>query len=184
MKIPLTYIFYFLLALLVGIIFSFGYVGIFQQHEPLQVELEQYQPITPPAPAVPTIAPAVQATSAFAPASAPRVIPTQVLPSITPTPVSSTIENCNGNSSTQNMTCMAQQMSKNLSTAFQMLGIALLVLGLLVVIISMMNGCSTKSMISGIGMIIAAAMFIMIGPFILQMMMTALPVFAMNATNP
>ena len=181
MKLPLIYIFYFLLALLVGIIFSFGYVGIFQQHEPLQVQLEQYQPINPPAPAVPTIAPVVQATGAFAPASAPQVIPTQVLPSVTPISYELyTAGNCNSDSSKTNIACVMQQISGNISSAFSILGTLLFVLGLVVIISSFIRGSSIEILLSGFSMIIAGAIFFVIGTIVLNTIMSSLPATMMS----
>ena len=88
---------YFGVALLVGLIASFGLIGLTYHPVSLQVQQDIYAPITPSGGAEPTISPQYVPGSyadgnsntsgdKFAPAQAPQVIPTQVLPTITPVP--------------------------------------------------------------------------------------------------
>jgi len=90
---------YFGVALLVGLIASFGLTGLTYHPVSLQVQQDIYAPITPSGGAEPTISPQYVPGSyadgnsntsgdKFAPAQAPQVIPTQVLPTITPVPTS------------------------------------------------------------------------------------------------
>jgi hypothetical protein len=88
---------YFGVALLVGLIASFGLTGLTYHPVSFQVQQDIYAPITPSGGAEPTISPQYVPGSyadgnsntsgdKFAPAQAPQVIPTQVLPTITPVP--------------------------------------------------------------------------------------------------
>ena len=86
MKIPLEYFAYFFIALFVGVVFAFGIASVTHQPLAVQVQVNQYQPIAPPAPAMPTIAPVKPNTEPFAPAPAPVVVTTAPLPTITPEP--------------------------------------------------------------------------------------------------
>jgi len=90
---------YFGVALLVGLIASFGLTGLTYHPVSLQVQQDIYAPITPSGGAEPTISPQYVPGSyadgnsntsgdKFAPAQAPQVIPTQVLPTITTVPTS------------------------------------------------------------------------------------------------
>lgn len=84
MKIPPVYFVYFAAAVLIGLIFSFGIIGVTHQPLPVQVQIDPYQPYQAPSPAIPTISPSVKTTDQFAPASAPVVVTTAPLPTITP----------------------------------------------------------------------------------------------------
>jgi hypothetical protein len=88
---------YFGVALLVGLIASFGLTGLTYHPVSLQVQQDIYAPITPSGGAEPTISPQYVPGSyadgnsntsgdKFAPVQAPQVIPTQVMPTITPVP--------------------------------------------------------------------------------------------------
>jgi hypothetical protein len=175
MKIPKIYFAYFVIAILVGVIFSFGYVGTFQQKEPLQVQLEQYQPYQAPAPAVPTIAPAVQPTGEFAPAPAPQVIPTQVLPTITAEPSGDT-DLCNATS----------QIPSTISNAFTSMGVVLFVMGVLTILCSIIGGSdsrwcsSTGSVMGGVSILIAGAIFILISSVVLNVLFSGMPCIVVN----
>jgi hypothetical protein len=82
---------YYAAAVFVGVIFAFGLASMMHQPLPVQVQQNQYQPAAPPAPAIPTIAPAVTVTgNPFAPAPAPVIVTTAPLPTITPVPINPT----------------------------------------------------------------------------------------------
>lgn len=132
MKIPPIYFVYFGAALLVGLIFSFGVVGIFHQPVPLQVQLEQYKPAQPPAPAIPTIAPSAPSPDKFAPAPAPVVVTTAPLPTITPSPTQS-VGKCDvsAGSDATSFACIMEETIEPIRTALTLMGIMLIGVGAL-----------------------------------------------------
>lgn len=88
MKIPPSYFLYLILAIVFGILLSVGVNWMTYEPQPLQVPLTQYQPAQAPAPAIPTVVPALtKQKDPFAPAPAPVIVTTEPLPTITPTEV-------------------------------------------------------------------------------------------------
>lgn len=92
MKIPALYI---VGAVVFGLICAYGMMALTYHPQPVQVQVNQYQPIRPvptfapvqaPQPAITTV-PVPTSTGAFDPAPAPVVVTTMPLPQITPTPV-------------------------------------------------------------------------------------------------
>jgi len=116
---------YYAAAVLVGLIFAFGLASMMHQPLPVQVQLSQYQPAEPPAPAVPTIAPAITATgNPFAPAPAPVIVTTAPLPTITPlpetpTPVTTLRCDVDQNSPGTALACTQQEVINTFQTAMQ-----------------------------------------------------------------
>jgi hypothetical protein len=135
------------IALFVGGIISFGIVGMTYHPVPLQVPEDQYLPIAPPTPAIPTLAPQFIPNSSadegkdavpdkFAPAKPPMIVTTQPLPSITPVGSSQTIavSKCNPNAWNSTSYCVIEE---NISSAFalaNLLGIALITSGVAVIL--------------------------------------------------
>lgn len=122
-KIPIKYL---VLAVLAGIIISFGIVGMFAHPVPFQVQVQQYKPAEAPVPAIPTIAPVVKTTEVFAPAPAPVVVTTQPLPTITPdnTTTNETYYcNITGDMTMQTMCLVALYPWKMTMGIYQMLGL-------------------------------------------------------------
>jgi len=81
--IPLSYI---AGAVIFGLVCAFGIAAMTHQPLPVQVQINQYAPIKPPAPAIPTVAPVSTPGKPFDPAPSPVIVTTQPLPTITPEP--------------------------------------------------------------------------------------------------
>lgn len=124
---------YFAIAILVGLIFSFGLASMLHQPLPVQVQLSQYQPAQPPTPAIPTIVQTPPSKGNFDPASAPVVVTTAPLPTITPHPQTTHSGTCNINDPDQAtaMSCMVQEVL-NLIVAITPILITASVIGLMI----------------------------------------------------
>lgn len=194
MKIPTQYLIYLGAAVVIGIVFSFGAIGMMSQPAPMQVPLTTYQQPTPmftaappPPPAIPTLTPqmiggstAEQAMKAnrsndpYAPALVPVIVTTAPLPTITPVATPSaevTIDECDpaiNPDGAQGMACVQKNMMDNISGAMQILGIAMVlagVCGLMFSMISMMD--PTRGGGASISLITGGVMAIMVGGAIL-----------------
>jgi hypothetical protein len=143
-----TNLIYFGVALLIGVCFSFGISSITYQPVPLQVTENPYAPAIAPTPAVTVLAPqyvpgsyadANKNTSSdpYAPAPAPVIVTTAPLPSITPIPVASSSNKCNGGLSPEwNQTL--QNVNSQTQYAFSALGILpilIIVVGIIMIIV-------------------------------------------------
>ena len=84
------YAVYFLLAVVFGAVLSFGLAAMFHQPMALTVQLDTYAPTAAPTAAIPTVAVVQTPNGAFTPATAPVVVTTEPLPTITPEPAEET----------------------------------------------------------------------------------------------
>ena len=155
---------YFGVALLVGLIASFGLTGLTYHPVSLQVQQDIYAPITPSGGAEPTISPQYVPGSyadgnsntsgdKFAPAQAPQVIPTQVLPTITPVPTSGNNACCAplANSSWSSVASGVTSTSTLVST----LPIGIIGIGILIITICAFGGKNGIGFQGLVGIIIA-----------------------------
>jgi len=172
MKIPTTYILYVVAAVIVGLVFSIGIVGSTHNQAPLQVQLQQYQPAAPPAPAIPTQAPQLVVdntvkTGDFDPAPAPVVVTTAPLPTITPVAdATKKVGKCDvkaGDSATS-LACVNEEVLGNIQSAVNLIGILMLIMGVMVIIYSLSGLVSLDGRGGGGMMLITAAiMCIVVG---------------------
>jgi hypothetical protein len=165
MKIPTQYLIYLGAAVVIGIVFSFGAIGMMSQPAPMQVPLTTYQQPTPvftaappPPPAIPTLTPqmiegstAEQAMKAnrsndpYAPALVPVIVTTAPLPTITPiaTPGAEvTIDECDpaiNPDGAQGMVCVQKNMMDTISGTMQILGLCLTAAGVGAIMFFMMR---------------------------------------------
>ena len=153
---------YFGVALLVGLIASFGLIGLTYHPVSLQVQQDIYAPITPSGGAEPTISPQYVPGSyadgnsntsgdKFAPAQAPQVIPTQVLPTITTVPTSG------------NNACCAPLA--NSAVVASVLPVGIIVIGILMITIGAFGG--SKMLLEGPLQIIIVFAFVLIVLYIM-----------------
>jgi hypothetical protein len=196
MKIPSEYVIYVLAALGIGLILSFGIVGMMPHQAPMQVQLTQYQPLPPPTAAIPIQTPQLVPGSAadlkkadpndkFAPAPAPVVVTTQPLPTITPQPTQApaAVSKCDVNAAGGKgvLYCQKQELVETVGSAMSIAGIAVLVVGPVAIMMRLVGlsrpnggggGISTL-MISGMIAIVVGSI-LMLGMIILDSMLTAL----------
>ena len=173
MTFPKEYLLYAAIAVAIGLVFSFGWVGMNHRPLPLQVEEDIYSPTTPPAPAVPTQAPQLVVdntvkTGEFDPAAPPVVVTTAPLPTITPEP-----------DVTVGMSdvCPTSSMTSNVGAALNITGVAMVVLGFATIMYMMVGLVSPGGGWGSSGMITASIMMIIVGGtflFISQVILSAI----------
>ena len=124
MKIPAIFsgipVSYLVAVVIFGLAAAFGMAAFTHQPLAVQVQINQYQPIQAPAPAIPTQAPQLVVdhtvkTGKFDPAAAPVVVTTQPLPTITPEPTQSDLMcDVNATDPATMTACMVPQMANTM----------------------------------------------------------------------
>ena len=173
---------YFGVALLVGLIASFGLTGLTYHPVSLQVQQDIYAPITPSGGAEPTISPQYVPGSyadgnsntsgdKFAPAQAPQVIPTQVLPTITPVP---TPDNnaCCAPLANSSWSSAASGVISTFAVVSDLPIIEIIGIGILIITIGAFGG--SKMLLEGPLQIIIAFVFVLIVLYIMVVIFSSI----------